>query len=362
MSRLAPRRILLTTDAVGGVWHYTAALARAWTAMGLAPVVAVLGPRHGTADDAAGLEIVATDLALDWLAPDAACIEEAAYALARLARRLGAETLHLHSPSYAAFDLGRPAVAVAHSCVATWWRAVRGGAMPQVVAWRAALARRGLTRANAVLAPSAAFADLLRDTYNLARPIHTVHHGAPRDAAPPGARQTYVLTAGRLWDEGKNMAMLDAAAGAVAVPVYAAGALAGPEGGAFRPRHLRALGPVSSPAMRRLQSEAALFAAPSRYEPFGLAVLEAAALGTPLLLADIPTFRELWDGAAEFLPCDAPAAWAAAIQRLLADEPRRASLGARARARAARHDLSAMASATWQAHRAVHAAAELAPA
>ena len=37
------------------------------------------------------------------------------------------------------------------------------------------------------------------------------------------------------------------------------------------------------------------------YEPFGLAVLEAAQAGCALVLSDIPTFRELWDGAALFV-------------------------------------------------------------
>ena len=39
----------------------------------------------------------------------------------------------------------------------------------------------------------------------------------------------------------------------------------------------------------------------ARYEPFGLAVLEAAQAGMRLVLSDIPSFRELWDGAATFV-------------------------------------------------------------
>jgi glycosyltransferase involved in cell wall biosynthesis len=38
--------------------------------------------------------------------------------------------------------------------------------------------------------------------------------------------------------------------------------------------------------------------APSLYEPFGLAVAEAARAARPLVLSDIPTFRELWGDAA----------------------------------------------------------------
>ena len=44
-----------------------------------------------------------------------------------------------------------------------------------------------------------------------------------------------------------------------------------------------------------------IFVSVSRYEPFGLAVLEAAHAGCALVLSDIPTFRELWQGAASFV-------------------------------------------------------------
>ena len=49
-------------------------------------------------------------------------------------------------------------------------------------------------------------------------------------------------------------------------------------------------------------ARAAIFVSSSVYEPFGLAVLEAAGSGAALVLSDIPTFRELWDEAALFAP------------------------------------------------------------
>jgi len=73
-------------------------------------------------------------------------------------------------------------------------------------------------------------------------------------------------------------------------------------------------------------------ASPSVYEPFGLSVLEAALSGAALVLSDIPTYRELWDGAALFATADDPAAHAVAINRLAADERLRADLGRRAKA------------------------------
>jgi glycosyltransferase involved in cell wall biosynthesis len=79
---------------------------------------------------------------------------------------------------------------------------------------------------------------------------------------------------------------------------------------------------------------AAIFAGPSRYEPFGLAVVEAAASGAALVLSDIPTFRELWDGAALFVGTDNVAGWSLAFATLAADADLRHGLGSEARTRA----------------------------
>ena len=92
-----------------------------------------------------------------------------------------------------------------------------------------------------------------------------------------------------------------------------------------------------------------VFVSAALYEPFGLAVLEAAAAGCALVLSDIPTFRELWDGAALFVAPD-EAAIADAIAALVADPARRAALGEAARARAARYTPDATAAAMAALH------------
>jgi glycosyltransferase involved in cell wall biosynthesis len=85
-----------------------------------------------------------------------------------------------------------------------------------------------------------------------------------------------------------------------------------------------------------------VFVSVARYEPFGLAVLEAAQAGLPLILSDIPTFRELWDGAAVFVAPDDDAGIADAIERVLADPAESARLAAAARRRAERYTVETM--------------------
>ena len=160
-----------------------------------------------------------------------------------------------------------------------------------------------------------------------------------------------VLTAGRLWDAGKNIAVLDAAAAMLEIPVYAAGASEAPDGSPTHFAHLHAIGMKSPAALRELMADVAMFAAPSIYEPFGLAVLEAAQQATPLVLSDIPTFRELWSDAAVFVQPDCAAAWAGAIADLANDPDRMTVIGEAALARSRRYTQHGMVSATMGVHR-----------
>jgi glycosyltransferase involved in cell wall biosynthesis len=143
-----------------------------------------------------------------------------------------------------------------------------------------------------------------------------------------------VFAAGRVWDEAKNLAALDTAAAGRSWPVAIAGDTAGPDGGHRVLRQARALGRLSAADTAAWMARAAVFALPARYEPFGLAALEAALAGCALVLGDIPTLRELWDGVAVFVDPDDPAALRRALDGLIADPGRTETLGLSARARA----------------------------
>ncbi len=350
-------RILLTTDAVGGVWRYSLSLAREWAADGIAVELAVLGPDPGPAqaDEAnaiPGLALHRTGLDLDWTAPDADALERSAAGLAALARRCGVDSVHLHAPALFGRDTRwpTPVVAVLHSCLLTWWRAMRTGPPPNGFAWRIEATARGIERADRVVAPSQAFRDAVRDAYRTGREIEAIHNGrAPlrTTAAPASARPRAVLAAGRFWDEAKDAATLDDVAALLDAPVQAAGSFRGPNNADVATRSLQRLGSLDEHGLADAFGAARVFVSTARYEPFGLAVLEAAQAGLALVLSDIPTFRELWDGAATFVPPGDPAGFADALLRAL-DDP--APLAAAARTRAARYSAAAMAMATRALH------------
>ena len=136
-------------------------------------------------------------------------------------------------------------------------------------------------------------------------------------------------------------------------PVVAAGPGRGPDGQEATFEHLVALGPLDASELRRRLGLAAVFVSLAAYEPFGLAVLEAALSGCALVLSDIPTFREIWGDAALFVPpYDAPAA-RAAINRLITDGELRVLLAARARQRALVYSPEACARRTLAVYRRV---------
>jgi glycosyltransferase involved in cell wall biosynthesis len=330
-------RLLLLTDAIGGVWVYSLELARALRPLGIDAVLAVMGPSPSVQqrNEAAGLELIDTGLPLEWLDTSADEVRRAGDALADLSRRIGADLVQTSSAALLAgarFD--QPTVAVQHSCVASWWAAVKSTPLPSEFRWRRNLVECGLNRADAVVAPSIAFAAETARTYDLDSPVIAVHNGR-RPTLPVTLPQSdYVLTAGRLWDEGKNVATLDAAAARLTIPFQAAGPTVGPNGASIVLEHVRALGELGATRLAGLLAARPVFASAALYEPFGLAALEAAHAGCALVLSDIPTHREIWGGAAIFVPARDDQAFAAAIQDLVADRDERHQLGQLARARA----------------------------
>jgi glycosyltransferase involved in cell wall biosynthesis len=97
---------------------------------------------------------------------------------------------------------------------------------------------------------------------------------------------------------------------------------------------LRLLGPVGDDLLPGLYAGALAFALPSRYEGFGLPVLEAMASGTPVVAAAAGALPDTCGGAAVLVEPDGEA-FAAALTALAGDERERARLGAAGLERAA---------------------------
>lgn len=339
--------VLMTADTVGGVWHYALQLARGLAARDIATVLATMGRAPSAAQRAAaasvpGLVHVHADHRLEWMPDAMEDVARSAEWLLRLERAHAPDIIHLNGYCHAVAPFAAPKLVVAHSCVRSWWRAVLGGDPPAEWAAYGRAVAAGLQAADAVVAPTAAFRRMLEDLYGALPAARVIHNGRDPADFSPVAAEPFVLTAGRLWDRAKNVAALDAVAPSLPWPVLVAGDDSGPDGRAEIGRNLRPLGLLAPAELAQWMGRAAVFALPARYEPFGLAVLEAALSGCALVLGDIPTFRELWDDAALFVPPDDHAALRGALARLADDPALTASLAAAARRRAQRYGAARM--------------------
>jgi glycogen(starch) synthase len=331
--------VLLTADTVGGVWTYAVELARALAAAGVQVHLATMGGpikkfQREQLEGIAPLSVHESEYRLEWMDDPWDDVRAAGEWLLRLEAELAPDIVHLNQFAFGALPFRAPKLLVAHSCVLSWWRAVRGETAPSEWDGYHRAVARGLAGAHLVAAPTLAMLSTLADNYGF-RGSQVVLPNA-RDAAlfQPGPKRNCIFAAGRLWDEAKNLVALDAVAEQLPWPVAVAGSCIAPHGGMIQPRWAHPLGEVGAREVAREMATAAIYALPARYEPFGLSILEAALCGCALVLGDIASLRETWGANALYVPPDDHGALRATLMRLILDTATRERLGRAARRRA----------------------------
>ncbi|MBX6331905.1 MAG: glycosyltransferase, partial [Gemmatimonadaceae bacterium] len=288
---------------------------------------------------------------LEWMRDPWDDVRRAGEWLLELEADVRPDVVHINGYAHAALPWSAPVCVVAHSCVLSWWRAVRGEAAPPSWDRYRAAVRAGLARAGMVIAPSAAMLAALAEYRVALREARVIPNARSAARFVPREKYPFVLTVARLWDEGKNAAAVERVAGDVPWPVY----VAGDRGrvGEVPYRNASYIGRFDEPELARWMGHAAIYALPARYEPFGLSALEAALCGAALVLGDIPSLREVWEDAACYVHPDDHSGLRDVLRELAADGAARARLGAAARARAATYTPTRMAAAYHAAYRAL---------
>jgi glycogen(starch) synthase len=350
-----PQRVLMTADTVGGVFTYALDLAAALSEHGVEVALATMGQTLSPAQQASAgrirtLRVFESTYKLEWMDDPWDGVQRAGAWLLELERALEPDMVHLNGYAHGQLPWRAPVVMVAHSCVLSWWQAVKGEAAPAAWERYRQEVTRGLQAADLVVAPTQAMLDAVMHHYGTPRRTRVIPNGRDLLQFQPGTKEPFVFSAGRLWDEAKGVMTLAAVAPELSWPVCVAGDNTHPDGGEAQPEGVQLLGVLSQEEVAAWLARASIYALPARYEPFGLSALEAALAGCALVLGDIPSLREVWGDAARFVPPGDPSAWRQAISGLIDDEDERQRLATQARARACRYTPGRMADAYLQAY------------
>ncbi len=313
-------RVLVTADTFSGVWTYSRELVSGLVTHGAQVTLVSFGeiplPHQTTwMDGLHGLEYHPTAFRLDWMQEGEQDFLAAQDYLCAIIRDTRPDFLHLNQLSFGALPVATPRLVVAHGDVITWWLSIHGRepAASAWLKWYRETIVAGLRRAEAVVTTSRWMEEMLQVAYGDDFDGHIVPPGRnPIYFNPFVTKEESVLAIGRLWDTGKQVALLtqhthglpvcivgaDNPIPAPPVPIRADVRVSTGE------HEISVKGAQTESQLRSLYSKSTIFAATSRYEPTGLASIEAAFSRCALVANDTEVYRELWGDAALYFERD----------------------------------------------------------
>ena len=281
--------------------------------------------------------------ALEWMQDPWHDVTLAGDWLLELEEQFEPHVIHLNHFCHGSLPWNAPVMISSHGCVLSWWQAVHGDKVPHSWNRYQAEVSAGLRGANIVVAPTCAMLDMLMRLYapiprlqqfqngSCFPDFRKVSRGCDASRFRPMMKREYVLSIGCPGDKALNLELLDTVAQDLPWPMVLVGKgpLADVRCSALP--HMNALHAPDAHEMASKLGQAAVFAFPARYDPFGLTTLEAALAGCALVLGDIPCLRETWGDAALFAPADDKEAFAAVLHGIIDDAGLRREMAARAR-------------------------------
>ena len=341
----------MTADTVGGVWTYALELTRALESHGVEVMLATMGPRPSSAQreqalNIPNLTVFKSDYKLEWMPDCWTDVKRAGDWLLHLENRLQPDLIHLNGYAHAKLPWTKPTLVVGHSCVFSWWQAVRGDTPPPEWQRYKDEVTSGLHAAELVVTPSAAMLRSLNTHYGRIRKARVISNGREPKEFKPERKERFILSAGRLWDDAKNIKQLAAIAPELPWPVFIAGDFQHPQQQKQNDSiaaHCQWLGSLPESKLRTWFAVAPIYALPASYEPFGYTPLEAALSRCALVLGDIQSLREIWRDAAVFVDPNDSQALKTALQQLINNRQYRCDMAQRARVRALRFTSERMA-------------------
>src|ERR1700709_924194 len=156
-----PRKVLMTADTVGGVWTHAIELARGLADQGVEVALATMGApldasQREKADRSPRLRVFESTCRVEWMEAPWRDVEKAGDWLLGLEERVRPDVVHLNGFAHGALPWSAPVVMVGHSCVLSWWQAVKGEPAPAEYSTYRHSVHLGLHGADIGVAPSRA--------------------------------------------------------------------------------------------------------------------------------------------------------------------------------------------------------------
>lgn len=342
--------VLVTADIMSSGWTYTRELVTGLVTRGIRVTLVSFGEiplpeQTAWMDLLHGLEYRPTAFRLEWMEGAPTDLPESTDFLVNLARELRPDLLHLHQFCHGDLPVDVPRVVMANGDLINWAKAVQG-CTPRNTRWldwyRETIVR-GIAAADVLVAPSASMLDAVINTYGRPRCAAIVYPGRnPIFFNPYVSKDDSVLSIGRLLDAGKQVSLLTQHVHPFPVCIVGADQTVPPSRTPIRAdvkvaterSSVAIRGPQTEAQLRALYSRAAVYAATPRYEPLGIAPLDAAFSRCAIVANDIPAFREMWGDAALYFRTNDARSLAETLRQLDADRPLRQGYADRSYSRA----------------------------
>ncbi|MCX2838798.1 glycosyltransferase family 4 protein [Salinimicrobium sp. MT39] len=344
-------KILMTTDTVGGVWVYSLELCRALAQYDVQVHLVAMGAWPSPAQQVEAGEIsnvtfYKSDFKLEWMEDPWEDVERSRKWINCIYQTIQPDIVHLNNYAQVEKEWTAPVVTVFHSCVQTWWQAVKGIKAPHEWDHYTQTVKESLEDSNMVVAPTKAILQKAKEIHQFSSKSKVISNGRVVPSEVKAPKEKFILCMGRMWDEAKNLPLLSNIAERLPWPVYVAGAAIHPDTGKkCKLENVKFLGKLTPEEVQHWMQRASIFVSPTRYEPFGLAILEAAGNGCALVLSNLDTLQELWDGSALFFDPENEEEAEKTIVRLLESPEFLEQLSAKARERAKQYSAEKMGAA-----------------
>ncbi|RNL87236.1 glycosyltransferase [Sinomicrobium pectinilyticum] len=305
-------KILMTTDTLGGVWNYSLELCRELQRYDIQVHLASMGAyptktQEKEASDIRNVVFYKSDYKLEWMENPWEDIRKVTKWITAIFQTARPDIVHLNNYAQIVHYWDCPIITVYHSCVHTWWQAVKGTTAPHAWDSYKELVKTSLNASDVVISPTRSLLEKATEIHDITSKTKVIYNGRDISFPETPKKEPFILCTGRIWDEAKNLKVLSGLADKITWPIYVAGDNVNPGTGTeTRLDNVNILGKLSSAELADWMQRASIYLNPAKYEPFGLAVLEAAAAGCALALSDISTLRELWGNSAAYFSADDP--------------------------------------------------------